>query len=109
MTKNITIKRGNNNVFADLDFPNPDEMLVKAELTRQVNSILKERKLTETETSQLLKIDRDRLSQLQKGKLLVFSTEELLKFLLALDRDIEIVVRPKQESDRQAKMSISYD
>lgn len=107
MTENIAIHRGGNNVFTDLTLPNPNEMLVKAELMRQVNILLKERNLTETEIIQLLKTDRDRISQLQQGKLSAFATEELLRFLLALNRDIEIVVRPKEESDRKAKMSIS--
>lgn len=37
-TENIEIKTSSGNVFTDLDLPNPDEMLVKAELARKISN-----------------------------------------------------------------------
>ena len=46
----------------------------------------------------LLGITQPRVSDLVRGRLDKFSLEKLLDFLLALDRDVEIVVRKKPRS-----------
>ena len=43
-TTEVTI--GSGNVFADLGLPNPEERLVKAQLSRQIYICIKERNLT---------------------------------------------------------------
>lgn len=47
MTQEINILPSGGNVFADLDLPNPEEMLVKAELARQIGLIISKRHLTQ--------------------------------------------------------------
>ena len=48
------IWEGSDNVFADLRLPNPEERLIKATLTSQIASIIKQRKLTQVQTAKLL-------------------------------------------------------
>ena len=94
------ITQGSGNVFADLDLPNPEEMLAKAELARRICDLLAERRLTQTKAAALLGVDQPKVSALMRGKLDGFSTDRLFRFLNALGHNVEIVIRPARRGDR---------
>lgn len=94
MSKNIAHTVSSGNVFADLGLPDADTLLIKAELVRQISVIIRERHLTQSETAKLLGLDQPKVSALLSGRLRGFSLERLTRFLNALGRDVEIVVRP---------------
>jgi predicted XRE-type DNA-binding protein len=105
MDEKIKVHSSSGNVFADLGLPNPEELLIKAELTHQISEIISTRQLTENEAAELLAIDRSNLSTLLRGKLSDFSVEQLFRFLNALGSNIEIHVMPSQP-DLQAQTRI---
>lgn len=76
---NYTISSGN--VFADLELPNSQEMLAKAELARQINRLIEKKELTQVAAAKLLEIDQPKISALSKGQLSGFSLERLFRFL----------------------------
>ena len=88
------IEPSSGNVFADLDLKDPEELLAKAELVQRICDIIAERKLTQTRAAALLGIDQPKVSALMRGKLDGFSLDRLFRFLNALGRDVEIVIRP---------------
>lgn len=90
--KNIKYEVSSGNVFADLGLPNPEEMLAKAELAIQINSLIEQKKLTQVEAAKLLDVDQPKISLLAKGKLSGFSLERLFKFLNLLGQNITIQV-----------------
>jgi predicted XRE-type DNA-binding protein len=90
----VTIKQSSGNVFTDLCLKNPEDMLVKSEFVQRICDIIVERKLTQTKAASLLGIDQPRISALMRGKLNGFSMDRLCRFLNALGRDVEIIVRP---------------
>ncbi|MEG4227270.1 helix-turn-helix transcriptional regulator [Microcoleus sp. N9_B2] len=92
------IQVSSGNIFADLGMPNADEMLMKAELVRQINQIITQRKLNQLQAAEVLGIDQPKVSALMRGKLTGFSTERLFRFLNALGCDVQIVVKPKLKS-----------
>jgi predicted XRE-type DNA-binding protein len=94
------------NVFADLGLPEPEEALAKAELARRIGRILKSRRLNQAQAAGLLGIDQPKVSALLRGKLSGFSTDRLLRFLNALDRDVEIVIKRKPRSRKQAEIRV---
>jgi len=59
--------------------------------------IIAERKLTQTGAATLLGIDQPKISALMRGKLDGFSLDRLFRFLNAVGRDVEIVIRPAKE------------
>ena len=85
-------------MFADLGLKNPEELLAKAELVQRIADIIAERKLTQVRAAKLLGIDQPKVSALLRGKLDGFSTDRLFRFLNALGRDVEIVIRPARDS-----------
>lgn len=106
MDREIRVQASSGNVFADLELENSDELLVKAELARQIGSIITQQHMTQAEIAELLKLDRPKVSALIKGKLSGFSTVRLFRFLNALGRDVEIVVKTKPKSRSQARTRV---
>jgi predicted XRE-type DNA-binding protein len=99
----VTVSCGN--VFADLELPEADTLLAKAELARQINSILKKRRLTQTAAAKLLGENQANISRLTRGYLSGFSMERLLHFLNLLGRNIEIAVVPRR-SRKQPRVRV---
>lgn len=89
------IEEGTGNVFADLGYSRPEEALAKARLSLIITDIVKERELTQARAAELLGIDQPKVSRLMRGQVRQFSLERLIHFLLALDREVDIVVKPK--------------
>lgn len=100
-----TVSRGN--VFADLGLPESDELIAKAELARQIMSIATHRHLTQSEAARILGTTQPKVSDLFAGKLSGFSMERLIRFLNALDRDVQIVVSPKPRSRKRATTRVT--
>ena len=95
------------NVFADLGLPKPDDLLAKDELAARIMREIGRRRLTQSEAAAILGIDQPKVSALKQGKLSGFSIERLMRFLLALGRDIEITVRPKPNSRQAARLRVA--
>lgn len=104
MTKNIEITTSSGNVFSDLGLPNPDEMLVKAELARKISNAISARHITQAKAAELLGIDQPKVCALMRGRLTGFSLERMFKFLNAFEIDVEIRVKPK--SSHNARITI---
>lgn len=103
----MDVQTGSGNIFEDLALENSDELLIKAELARKISGILTGQKMTQSEAAELLGIDQPKVSALINGKLSGFSTSRLFRFLNALGRDVEIVVKPKSLSQAQTRIVAS--
>jgi predicted XRE-type DNA-binding protein len=97
------------NVFADLGIDNPEEELTKAKLVWEIEQIIKKRKLTQEAAAKAMGINQPKVSALIRRKLGGFSVERLIHFLNALGQDVDIVVRPKPRSRKQAIISVYHD
>jgi len=95
MSDRIEHVKGSGNVYKDLGFRNPDEWSMKADIASKVYDIIEERGLTQREAGEILGIAQGRVSDMKRGQFDKFSLEKLLSFLVALDRDVDIFVRPK--------------
>ena len=100
------IEASSGNVFADLEVPDADAALAKAELARRVGAILSARKLTQAQAAAVLGIDQPKVSALIRGKLDGFSTERLFRFLNVLGQEVEIVVRPRRQRSGHASTRV---
>lgn len=99
-----TVSSGN--VFADLGLPDADLLLAKAELARQIGSILEHRHLTQAQAAQILGIDQPKVSSLLRGRLEGFSMERLTLFLVRLGRDVQIIVRNRPRAHARAGLTV---
>jgi predicted XRE-type DNA-binding protein len=98
MTDNF-ITRGTGNVFADLGLPDAGERQTKTRLALALNRIIKERGLKQIDAARLLGIPQPKVSALVNYRLDGFSVEKLMEFIVALGRDVEIIVRLPRGGD----------
>ena len=96
MSKSIKITESTGNVFADMGLPDAEEALAKAEIASSICDILAERKLTQAKAAAMLGVDQPKVSALVRGRLDGFSSDRLFRYLNALGRDVEIVIKPKR-------------
>ena len=86
------------NVFADLNLPRADDLLTKAELAAKIIAEIQRRRLTQAQAAAILGVDQPKISALKQGKLSGFSIERLIRFLVLLGRDVEIIVKTRPRS-----------
>jgi predicted XRE-type DNA-binding protein len=91
------VTEGSGNVFADLGLPNPEQELLKAQLTLQIYTILKDSGMTQTEIAKILGVQQPQVSLLMRNRAGNFSVGRLMEFLTALRQDVEITVRPTRK------------
>lgn len=107
MSKELDYEIGSGNVFADLGLPDAEELKAKADLLIEIRQIIEERGLTQADAAEVMGIDQPKVSALVRGKLEGFSMERLYRFLNALGRDVEIVVKPKPTNRKAATLSVT--
>ncbi len=95
------------NVFADLGLTNAAEKQTKVRLTVAINQVIEHRKLSQVSAARRLKVSQPKVSALANYQLEGFSVERLMNFLTALDRDVDIVIRPKPNSRRPARIAVT--
>ncbi len=102
-----TVTRSSGNVFADLGLPRAEGRQTQVRLAVAINQIIKERHLSRTDVADLLKVNQPKISALANYHLEGFSVERLMRFLNALGRDVEIVVRRKSKSRKPGKILVT--
>ena len=100
-------RRGGTNVFADLNLPDAQGHLVKAQLVSRIMDIMKARKLTQTAVAKVVGISQPDVSNLIRGRFRGYSIDRLMSFLVALDQDIEIVVKARSENRTAARLTVT--
>lgn len=95
MSNKTSVTESSGNVFGDLGLPGAEQALAKAELARKICEIITQRGLTQAQAATGLGIDQPKISALMRGRLSGFSTDRLLRFLNALGRDVEIVIKKR--------------
>jgi predicted XRE-type DNA-binding protein len=98
---------GSGNVFKDLGIPNPEEHLVKAQLVFKIDAIMKDRGLKQAKAADVLGVKQPDISKMLRGDFKQFSVERLLRFLVALNQDVEIVVTPHRGRNDTASLQVS--
>ena len=98
---------GSGNVFEDLGHPRLAEALAKAELARKIAEAIAKRRLTQAAAAELLNLDQPKLSALVRGRLAGFSLDRLVRFLVLLGSDVEIVVNPRTPATGRARVLVA--
>ena len=98
---------GSGNVFEDLGHARPAEALAKAELARKIAALITKGGLTQAAAAELLSIDQPKVSALVRGRLAGFSLDRLVRFLVLLGSDVEIVVKPRTRAAGRARVLVA--
>ena len=106
MAKKTKITRGSGNVFADLGLPNPEQELLKAQLTLQIYRIVTARKLTQAQAGTVLGIKQPHVSALLRNRGGQFSVGRLMEFLTALGQDVTVTVKPTRKEQGEMEVVV---
>ncbi|MEP7307015.1 MAG: helix-turn-helix transcriptional regulator [Acidobacteriota bacterium] len=98
---------GSGNVLGDLGHPRLAEALAKAELALKIGTIIERRGLTQSAAATLLEVDQPKVSALTRGRLAGFSLDRLVRFLVLLGNDVEIVVTPRARTAGRARVMVA--
>lgn len=94
------------NVFADVNLPDADELLFKAQLVVAIQAAIEADNWTQSEAATRIGIGQPDLSKLLRGRLEGFSTDRLLTALNRLGRDVEIRVSSTERASASAHTSV---
>ncbi len=94
------------NVFADLGVPHAEEKQTKVRLAAAINQIIAGRKLSQMAAARRLRVNQPKISALSNYQVDGFSVERLMNLLIALDRDVDIVIRPKPRSRKAGRIAV---
>jgi predicted XRE-type DNA-binding protein len=93
------------NVFADLGSADAEEHLVKASLVLKISRIIEQKGLTQTAAANAMGIDQPKVSAMLAGQFRGYSVERLMRFLVALGQDVEIVVKPSKRATAELRVA----
>lgn len=102
------IEKGSTNVYADLGYENPEEMVVKAQLATKIGEIIHRRKLTQIQAAELLGIPQPKLSNMLRGQFRGISETKMIECLTRLGRNVEIVVRSAPRTKSAGHVSVVF-
>ena len=101
-----SVKEASHNLFADFGIADATEKNAKVQLAVAINEIIDTRHLSQKDTAELMGCTQPEVSSLTHYKLKIFSIERLIDFLLALDNDVEITIRPKHDAKKPARTTV---
>jgi predicted XRE-type DNA-binding protein len=85
--RKIETHEGNGNIFADLEMPDAEGLLLKSGIVIELHRLIKERGLTQVKAARLLGITQPDFSRLLRGDLEDYSSERLMKMLTVFEQD----------------------
>lgn len=96
------------NVFADLEFDNPEEELLKAELARRIATVIQERGLTQAQAAKAMGINQPKVSDIFRGRTAGYSVERMMRFLVLLGCNVRIAIEgPGDEEPRPGRLTVA--
>ena len=102
----MTATKSTGNVFADLQVKGAEQALAKAKLAHAISDIVAKQHLTQQEAARRLGIDQPKISALVRGRLEGFSIDRLIRFLVTLDQDVDIVIKPARRKRAPGRVNI---
>ena len=103
--KALEVEPSSGNVFADLGLADAGEHLIKAGLVVKIDRTIRQRHLTQATAADLMGIDQPKVSAMLAGQFRGYSVERLMRFLVALGHDVEIVVKPRKRGSAELRVT----
>ncbi len=104
-TKSLEMEPSSGNVFADLGLADAREHLIKAGLVVKIDRTIRQRRLTQIAAAELMGIDQPKVSAMLSGQFRGYSVERLMRFLVSLGHDVEIVVKPRKRGPAELRVA----
>ena len=104
----IEFEKGSTNVYADLGFPDAEEMFRKAQLTGEIDKIIKARRWSRRKAAEVVGIPQPELSAMLRGHFRGIGETKMLDGLARLGRDVQITVGPARRRTAPGQVSVVF-
>jgi predicted XRE-type DNA-binding protein len=102
----IPVEASSGNIFADLGRKDAEEANARIQLAQQIAQIIERKGLNQSQAAELMELEPSNVSALVLGRLVGFSTDRLLRCLMLLGQDVDIVVRDKADTRVNAHINV---
>ena len=109
MRKKANYTQSSGNVFADLELPDADERLLKAQLAVQIRRFIEQKGWTQSEAAEVIGLDQPKVSNLLRGRLAGFSVDRLLNILNRLGHNVEVRISAKEYDPDEAQTLVTVN
>ncbi|MFU2315108.1 helix-turn-helix domain-containing protein [Rahnella sp. PCH160] len=100
----IEVEISSGNVYADIDLPDAEEMLVKAQLAQKIGELMQNRRLTQAAAAKLFGMTQPKVSALLRGQFRGISEAKMIECLNKLGRDVQIVIAESRQATGTLKV-----
>ena len=97
MNENEPVVKCSGNVFADLELPDADEQMLKAQIAMQIRRFIEQKAWTQTEAAEVAGLDQPKVLNLLRGRLSSFWVDRLLNILNWLGHSIEVRISAEDD------------
>ena len=109
MSQEHEVTHGSDNIFTDLELPDAEVLLAKANLAVAITTIMQEMKLSHKKAAKQMEIQEADVVSILHGRMFDFPTEKLLACLFKLGSNIEIVIHESvKKIDRVGEIRVDY-
>lgn len=95
----IRIEKSSGNVYADLGYPDPGEMKIKAGLARAIADTIKAQNLTQDQAAERMGLSQGKVSGIVRGVFRGVSVAKMMEGLQRLGLDVHISVEPAKDPE----------
>lgn len=106
--KRDAVVAGSGNVFRDLGLADPEDRKLRVQLAVRLNELIDENRLSQATVAKRFGIPQPHVSDLRNYKLSRFSSERLVRFITLLDRDVDIVIRPRDSAHETGHVAVLF-
>lgn len=101
----VAVTEGSGNIFEDLNLPDPELLLLKADLVHQLEHAIRGRDWTQAEAAVATGLTQPQVSRLARGEAMGFSIDRILRSLFRLGYAVNLQV--KQPSEAMAEQQFT--
>ncbi len=104
----IEIERGSGNVYADLNVPDADAMLLKAQLATKIGEIIQARGWSQQQAAEVLGMTQLTILNLLCGRFRGISEAKMLDCLVRLGHGVQIVIGPAHQTPNAGHVEVVF-
>lgn len=106
--KSEKVVAGSGNVFRDLGLADSEDRKLRVQLAVRLNELIDEHRLSQAAVAKRFGVPQPHVSDLRNYKLSRFSSERLVRFITLLDRDVDIVIRPRDAAHEIGHVAVLF-
>lgn len=102
------VHQSSGNVFVDLNLPDANAHMLKAQIVAELYRLTQARKLTQSRAGHVMGISQPEVSRLFKGHFREYSIGRLITFLTEFNQNVVISVEPRTSSSLKGTGHVSF-